>query len=439
VNKVHNLTLNFGLLVTLIAATPVLAIKAGWLAPQLLTLIVALLLVLLPSAPEADVQRSLDIFKPFAVTALLPALWMFLQMIPIPLGSIDHPIWRSAATAVSESLPGHISIDLGFTLRALFRYLSLTALTFVTTVLARDRVRAERLLFAICTIATLAAIESILFDEFPALKTANSPDDFKDPLLALAAFGAILNIAFIVRANERHVTRSSRQPHSLRNHIGMMLAGTGGEIICLIALVRLATVDTLIAAGFGLTTICLLVSSRRLRFRRWTAATVFSAVAVVCAGVIVLRLAANPSLSPLFGFANVGSTDNAAAELRMISDATWAGAGVGTYQALAAIYRDATGAPSETAANTMMSLILEWGYIGLLMIVVLFLQLTAIMFRGTLSRGRDSFYTAGAAGCLVTAFCEAFCDASFTNPAVQVMTAIIVGLGLSQSIGRHLA
>jgi hypothetical protein len=439
VNRIHNLALHFGLLVTLIVATPVLAIRAGWLAPQLLTLVVALLLALLPRAPEADVRRSLDIFKPFAATALLPASWMFLQIIPIPLGSIDHPIWRSAATALSEPLSGHISIDLGFTLRALFGYLSLTALTFVTTVLARDRVRAERLLFAICTIATSAAIELILFDEFPALKSANSPDDFKDPLLALAAFGAILNIAFIVRANERYVTRSSSQPHSLRNYIGMVLVGIGGEIICLIALVRLATVDTLIAAGFGLTTICLLVLSRRLRFRRWTAATVFSAAAVACAGVLALRFAANPSLSPLFRFANFGSTDNAAAELRMISDATWTGAGVGTYQALAAIYRDATGAPSETAVSTMMSLILEWGYIGLLIVTVLFLQITAIMSRGALSRGRDSFYTAGAAGCLVAAFCEAFCDASFTSLAVQMMTAIIVGLGLSQSIGRHLA
>ncbi len=84
-----------------------------------------------------------------------------------------------------------------------------------------------------------------------------------------------------------------------------------------------------------------------------------------------------------------------------------------------------------------MSLILEWGYVGLLTTIALLLQLIAILLRGALSRGRDSFYAAGAAGCLVTAFCEAFCDASFTDLAVQMMTAIIVGLGLSQSIGRH--
>ena len=437
VNKTHSLILQFGLLFAVIAATPVLAIKPGWLGPQLLTLVVALLLVLLPSAPEADVQRSLEITKPLAATALLPALWMAVQMIPIPLGSIDHPIWRSAAAAVSESLSGHISIDLGFTLRALFGYLSLAALAFVTAVLTRDRVRAERLLFGICTITTFAAIELTLLSELPALKSAYAPRDVVRPLLALAAFGSILNVAFVVRTNERYKTRGSREPHSLHEHIGMMLAGIGGEVICLIALVHLASPDTLLAAAFGVTAFGLVVLIRRLNFSRWAAATVCTAVAVACAGGVALRFAANPGLSPLFRFANVVSTDDATAALRMVSDATWAGAGVGTYGAVAAIYRDATGAPGETAINTVMLLILEWGYVGLLATIALLLQLIATLFRGALARGRDSFYAAGAAGCLVTASFEALCDASFTELAVQMMAAIIIGLGLSQSIGRR--
>src|SRR5260370_40098825 len=93
VNKAHTLTLQFGLLFALIAATPVLAISAGWLGPQLLTLVVALLLVLLPSAPEAGVQCSLAICKPPAAAALLPALWMVLQLIPLRHVRVGHPIW----------------------------------------------------------------------------------------------------------------------------------------------------------------------------------------------------------------------------------------------------------------------------------------------------------------------------------------------------------
>ena len=118
-NKARNHAISFGLLVVLIAVAPVLAITPGWLGPQLLTLATAIMLLLLPSAPEADVRRSRAIFKPLAVTALFPVAWMLLQIVPVPLGSIEHPVWRSAAAALKEALSGHVSVDLGYTLRSL--------------------------------------------------------------------------------------------------------------------------------------------------------------------------------------------------------------------------------------------------------------------------------------------------------------------------------
>lgn len=435
--KTRDLSLTFALLVLLIASTPVLAIGPGWLGPQLLSLIVAIMLLLLPGAPAADVQRSLAIFRPLAATAALPALWIVVQMIPVPPGTIDHPIWRSAAAALSESLFGHVSIDLGFTLRALFGYLSLVALTFGTIVLTRERERAETLLFGLCAITTFVAVELILFENVPTLSPARPPSDFKAVLSALAAFGAILNAALTVRTIERLQTRTSDQPHALRNHIGMMLAGIGGAIVCLVALTRSTTYDVLIAAAFGVTVLGLVILIRRLSLRRWTAATICAAVFIACMGMVALRVAASPSASPLFWFARFNSSDATAAALRMMADANWVGAGVGNYSALAAIYRDATGAPGPTAITTLMSVILVWGRIGLLVLILLMLQLTVILFRGALSRGRDSFYAAGAAGCLVTGLCQAYCDASFTEVVVQMMAAIVIGLGLSQSVGRR--
>jgi hypothetical protein len=144
-------------------------------------------------------------------------------------------------------------------------------------------------------------------------------------------------------------------------------------------------------------------------------------------------------VDPLFRFTKVESADAGAAILRMISDANWAGSGVGSYPALAAIYRDASGAPGEAAINTITSMVLEWGRAGLLIAVILLLQLFVVLFRGAISRGRDSFYAASAAACLITALCQAYCDASFTNLTVQMMTAIIVGLGLSQTTGRKVS
>jgi hypothetical protein len=150
-----------------------------------------------------------------------------------------------------------------------------------------------------------------------------------------------------------------------------------------------------------------------------------------------LRFAANPSVSPLFRFAKIETAEAEAATLRMISDANWAGAGVGSYPALADIYRDAAGAPGDAAINTITSMVLEWGHAGLLIAIVVLLHMFVVLFRGALSRGRDSFYATAAAACLVVVFCEAYCDSSFTDITVQMIAAMIIGLGLSQTIGQR--
>ena len=428
--------ISFALLVVLVALAPVFALSAGRISPQLINIVVAMLLLLLPSAPEADVRSSLAIFKPLAVAALLPAAWMLLQILPLPPGSIEHPVWRSAATALSEPLSGHISIDLGFTLRSLFGYLSLVSLALITSILTRNRERAETILATLCTITTFIALELLLFRDLAVLKPANSTDDLTSSLVALAAFGVVLNSAFVVRAAERYETRSERPGQPLRSFVGLMLLGTTGAVICLVALISYATYDVLIATAFGLVVVGLVILIRRLNLARWTTATLCAAVLVACGGVIALRFAANSSLSPLFRFAKIESADAVTAALRMMADANWTGGGVGTYQALAAIYRDADGAPGPAAINTIASIMLEWGRAGMLMVILLVIQLLVMLFRGALARGRDSFYAAAAAACLVIAFCEAYCDASFTTVTVQMMAAIIVGLGLAQTTGR---
>jgi hypothetical protein len=164
-------------------------------------LVTAIMLALLPGAPEADVRRSTVIFRALVATALSPAAWMLLQIVPVPGDSIAHPIWRSSP--LSAPVAGHISIDLGLPLRAFFEYLSLIALAFSASVLARNRERAETILFALCTITVFTALERLLFKTSAETGVAESQDT-SDNLVALASFGAILNAAFIVRTVQRY-------------------------------------------------------------------------------------------------------------------------------------------------------------------------------------------------------------------------------------------
>ena len=412
---------------------PVIAIAPAWLAPQLVIIAIALMLLLLPSFPEADFLHSLTIFKPLAVAAALPAAWIVLQIVPVPLGSIEHPVWRSAAAALPEITSGHLSIDLGSTLRGLFSYLGLISLAFSTCVVTRNRDRAETTLFALCTITTFVAVELLLFRQFP-LRSSNS-QDATDSLVALAAFGAILNLAFVVRTMERNEART----RSSRTYVSMLLLGAFGVVLCLTALFVSTTYNVVIATGFGLTALCLVVLIRRLSLGRWTAATVSAAAVVAWGGIIVLRFAANPTVSPILRFAKRESEDGGAATLRMLSDANWSGSGVSTYQALAAVYGEAVRSAGESAIHTIALMALEWGQFGLLICFFLMAQLLVILDRGALRRGRDSFFAAGAAASLVTAFFEAYCDTSLTDITVQMLASIVVGLGLAQTTGRHAA
>jgi hypothetical protein len=431
--RARNVSICFALLVVLIAMAPVIAFAPVWLAPPLVTIAVALMLLLLPSLPEADILRSLAIFKPLAFAAALPAALMLLQIIPVPLGSIEHPVWRSAAAALPEITSGHVSIDLGFTLRGLFSYLSLISLAFSTCVITRNRDRAETTLFALCTITTFVAFELMVFSQFS--RHAGDSQDATDSLVALDAFGAILNLAFVVRTIERNDARTS----SSRTYVSTLVLGAFGVVVCLAALIVSTTYNVVIATGFGLTTLCLVVLIRRLSLGHWTAATVSVAVVVAWGGIVALRSAANPAVSPILRFVKLGTEDGGATTLRMLSDSNWAGSGVGTFQALAAIYGEAARSTGESAINTIALMTLEGGTFGLMIGFFLLAQLLVMLGRGALRRGRDSFYAACAGGSLVTAFFEAYCDTSFSYITVQMLASIIVGLGLAQTSGRQVA
>ncbi|MCK1404951.1 hypothetical protein [Bradyrhizobium sp. 76] len=429
-DTVWNVTLAFRLLSLLVAGTPVLAMSYGGVGPQFLTIVVAVILVMLPAAPRPDIARTAGVFRGIVLAAAFPVCWIVVQLLPAPSNELGHPIWRSAAAALSEQFAGHITIDLGITLRALFGYVTLLTLCFATAVLTQTRERAETLLFALCAITTFGAIELILFRDLSFIKPGG---DYTSPLVACAVFGTILNVTLIIRTLERYETRGNQSggPQLLASVLG----GIAGAVICVTALIRVASLDIVLAMTLGMSVLFLVGLIRRLALRRWTAAVVGAAVLTASAGIIAARLSLNASVSPLFRFAgaDVASVD---ATARMLSDATWFGSGVGTYPALAAIYRDVEGLPGANALNSVVVVVLGWGRLGLLIALVCLLVLFAVLFKGAISRGRDSFYSAAAAACIVAGVGEAFCDTSFTDSSIQMLSTIIVGLGLAQTVSH---
>ena len=403
----------------------------GGVGPQFLTLLVAVMMVGLPEAPREEVRRTILVFQGIAVAAAFPLVWMFLQILPFSVVGIESPIWRSAATALQDPLAGHITIDLGMSVRSLFGYLTLLCLSFATAVLSQNRDRAKTVLFALCAITTFMAVELALFPNVASVRPSN---DYSNPLVASVAFGTILNVIFVIRTIERHWTRS--QQEDLRKFVAKLLGGAAGVGICIGSLIYAAAIDILFAAGFGLAVVGVLVSIHRLGLQRWTAVVVGVGILIACLSVIAMRFVADPAISPIIRFTGADLA-TASATARMMSDTTWFGSGVGSFQALSTVYRDIDGLPRSSALNTVVWGLLSWGILGFLLVLVCLVLLFAVLFRGALMRRRDSFYAVGAAACVVTGLSEAYCDSTFTDPSVQMLSAIILGLGLAQTVSHQ--
>ena len=97
-----------------------------------------------------------SIIRPLAAVAVVPALWVMVQM--LPLRALAHPIWNSVETALGHPVAGGISVDPGASVIALGQYLSVIAVAFLSATVAVDRQRAEWLLFSLTAAVTTIAL-----------------------------------------------------------------------------------------------------------------------------------------------------------------------------------------------------------------------------------------------------------------------------------------
>jgi len=168
----------------------------------------------------------------------------------------------------------------------------------------------------------------------------------------------------------------------------------------------------------------------------WAALILVATMLVAAAMIAQWRYDPTRALSPFLQFAAASSPDAIAVTQRMLSDTSWLGAGAGTFAALQPLYRD-LGSSVTQPPSTMSALAIELGWPMALFAIATAIWLVVILYRGALTRGRDSFYPAAAAAGTVTMLAKAFCDSSLLNSCVAVIIGALVGLGLAQTISSR--
>ena len=165
------------------------------------------------SIRPGETQFLISVIRPGAALAVVPALWIVFQT--LPLRAIAHPIWASAAAALGHPLAGSISIDFGASVMALGLYLSIVAVALLSAAVAVDRQRAAWILFTLMGATALIAL-ILLFHDLAGLTFLNGVGALSERAQAVdcTAIGTIVAAAAGFRTLERYENRRANAGRS---------------------------------------------------------------------------------------------------------------------------------------------------------------------------------------------------------------------------------
>jgi len=426
------------LLLGLIGISPALLIVDGSMIHALLVAYAAVAMALVGALIRpGEAGHLANLIRPIAIMAGIVAVWLIVQVIPLPIKSWAHPIWADAETALGTPIAGSITIDPGATLVTICRYFSVMAILFVAIAVTIDRMRAEWVLFWLVGATTLAAVAHIIQGIF-AFEFLNAATGVGVSTTALCALGVIMAAAAAVRATEHYEMRRTETAVPFTKFATALGLALGAFGICTLSLVIFSQPFVSFAAASGLATIVILTLIRRLGVGPWVGDT----IAVMAIGVAITLAIAIAQKHAGSGDAVLRYASHAQSSLismtqRIIADTGWAGTGAGTFESLLPIYGDSSNsAVGMLAPTSAAEIAIELGRPALDAIIIMTIAILFMLLRGSLQRGRDWFYPAAGASCIVVLTLEAFCDASLFSTAVLICAAAALGLGLAQRVSR---
>ena len=429
------MSIAFSLLLISVAIVPGLVILDGLVAQSLIALLAAAALASVGiSARAADVNFTAQVTRRLKLATAVPAIWMVFQILPMPFARMSHSIWINANEALDWDSWGHISIDIGMTIGALAYYLANIALIVVTVFVARDRRRAEIVLFALTAVTTLTTIALLISKT--GLVAGVSASEMNEMLGAISSLGIILSLTTGVRAVERHESRQAESGRPAQN-ASLALAVCGvALLICLGGLAASATLNLALTVAFGAVVFLSIQAIRRVGLESWALGIFIATMIAAAAMVIVWRYDSSRMLSPFLQFASAAAPNAISITQRILSDTSWPGTGAATFAPLLPIYQE-LGSSVTSAPSTASAFAIELGWPMTLFTIAVTVGLFVTLYLGALARGRDSFYPAAAAASTIIILSQAFCDAGLLHSCVDVVAGAMIGLGLAQSVSQR--
>jgi hypothetical protein len=430
--------MHFYLLVLLICATPALLIIDSPIDQGVIPAVLAMSLAFAArTIRPGQAGHFLALARPVAIVAAIPAVWILVQMLPLEIVGISNPIWDSASAGIGHAIEGRISIDPGFTLLSLCRYLTMIAVLFLSTVACLDRQRAQWVLFALTTATALTAL-ILIGDNLAGVNFLSATANTAPRIGALdsAALGLILSSASAIGVFDRYESQRSTGKSSTATLVMAFVFCVLAFATCALATLLHPAGHLILAAGSGFATLAAVVLIRRLGLGPWGCSAIGSASIVIAISVVAMQPASQITALTLPLAPQVLISPSSVTE-RILAASPWTGTGAGTFATLIPIYRDADDVVAEySAPNVATKIAVEAGRPAVWAVLFIAIAAAAVLFRGALRRRRDSFYSAAGAGCVVTLVLLSFTDAGMLQTPTSVVASAVLGLAFGQRLSR---
>lgn len=378
--------------------------------------------------PGSSLKAGTQILRPARLALLFPCAWMLLQVLPISFSAVANPIWSIAAEGLQQRPSGHVSIEPVRTFWIFVYYIGLLSFVIASATIARDRRKAEAILYMLLAVTTVMSLETMLSDKLHLAWLV--PAAAAPAFVAIASCAVIFAIAYAKLTSERAAGSRSSPPRLqvFSRYVMCIMAVT----IAGTALIKSAPAASIVAIGIGVATMLLVLLARRFNIRAWPA---LSLIALFVAGACVMSLLHFHTGAGLTGFAVHWGGPSTRAIDQMVAATPTLGHGAGTFHSLSVVYQEFGNAPIAPLSSATLFTI-EWGLVALILVVVLSAQLFVSLLLGAMRRGRDSSFAVATASLLMIAILQAFFDNALINPVFQIVLAVSAGLGLAQRIGR---
>ncbi len=376
--------------------------------------------IFISSSAVARLARRL---RPLLVLALAaPAIWMALQLVPLPIHGLGSPIWQAASAALNEPLAERITVDVRTTAQAILHYNAVVALALLTAVVALDKQCASQLLYILVSVAAgisgYAMLQQISGSD-TALLLVNSA--------VPAALGLLLSSGMMVGALEQ--SRRIKQPSgSALGWATKLSLALLAMLTCLARILVGGQTSIVVAALLGMVIVLAVFAIRNWFYGIWGTAGVLATSAVLfLASFTIVPIRQDTDLTIAL------SRHQQAATERMLQDTAPTGLGAGAYPVVLPIHRDIGTAAARERPTAAAAIAIEMGrtfLCGLLIVTVLG---AATLFRRSLLRGHDYVYAAIGSGAAVSLAVLALIEDGILEYGASLLAAALFGLAFAQS------